>query len=157
MKHGGKASASLRNPELSLYRGHTMALLRRYLCMSVELGRLPSLIGREFFRSRVTSYRIHSFEDVVILVFDVERCLGKLDEFSQQVISRVVLQEHTHDEAARILGCARRTVSRRLPEALDELTELFLKAGLLSVRARGPRRAGESCQEGENEDLAATA
>lgn len=157
MKSEEEISASLRNPELSLYRGHTIALLRRYLCMSVELGRLPSLVGREFFRSRVSSYRIHSFEDVVILVFDVERCLGRLDEFGQQVISRVILQEHTHDEAARILGCTRRTVSRRLPEALDELTEMFLRSGLLTVRTRGPRRAKESCQEGKNDELAASA
>ena len=55
------------------YRGRTMALLRRYFRMSLDIGRLPSLLGREFFRARVTSYRVHSFEDVVILVHDAVR------------------------------------------------------------------------------------
>ena len=59
----------------SAYRGRTTALLRRYFRMSLDVGRLPSVLGREFFRARVTSYHVHSFEDVVILVHDVERCL----------------------------------------------------------------------------------
>ena len=36
------------------YRRRTVALLRRYARASVEVGRLPSLLGREFFRSRVS-------------------------------------------------------------------------------------------------------
>jgi len=32
----------------------------------MEAGRAPSLLGREMFRGKVTSYRVHSFEDVVI-------------------------------------------------------------------------------------------
>src|SRR5438876_933901 len=60
--------------ELWIYRDRTTAMLRRYFRLSVELGRLPSLLGREFFRARVTSYRMHSFEDAVIFVHDVENC-----------------------------------------------------------------------------------
>jgi hypothetical protein len=33
-------------------RDRTVALLKRYAHSSVEVGRLPSLLGREFFRSR---------------------------------------------------------------------------------------------------------
>jgi hypothetical protein len=40
--------------ELWPYRRRTVALLRRYSRASIEVGRLPSLLGREFFRSRVT-------------------------------------------------------------------------------------------------------
>jgi DNA-directed RNA polymerase specialized sigma24 family protein len=129
--------------DLWLYRERTVALLKRYLRLSVEVGRLPSLLGREFFRARVTSYRMASFEDAVIFVHDVEHCLEKLDEFSQQLIAKIVLQEYTHEEAAQSLNCWRRTVGRRFPDALDQLSELFLRGGLLAPLAG----CNETCQE----------
>lgn len=115
------------NPDLWLYRDRTVALLRRYMRLSVEVGRLPSLLGREFFRTRVLSYRAATFEDTVIFVHDVERMLGRLDPFSQKPIAKIVLQEYTQDEAARLLGCWRRTVGRRFHEALDRLSEMQRK------------------------------
>src|SRR5437763_13912541 len=111
------------NPELSLYRARTTALLRRYFRMSIELGRLPNILGREFFRSKVSSYRISTFEDVVILVHDVDRCLGRLEQFDQQLVASVVLEEYSHSEAAALLHVTRRTVTRRLTEALDLLSK----------------------------------
>jgi hypothetical protein len=154
----------LLDPELSLYREHTIGLLRRYFRMSIELGRLPSVIGREFFRAKVSSYRIHSFEDVVILVHDVDRCLAKLERFEQELVARVILQEYSHSEAAAVLHCTRRTVTRRLPDALDLLSKIFLETGLLrrigEVRPAG-RSAKKSavaqpengCQEAETGDV----
>jgi hypothetical protein len=41
-----------RNPDLWLYRKRTVGLLRRYMRFSIETGRLPSLVGREFFGRR---------------------------------------------------------------------------------------------------------
>jgi hypothetical protein len=117
--------------ELWLYRDRTIGLLRRYFRFSVELGRLPSLLGREFFRARVTSYRMRGFEDGVIFVNDVERCLEKLDSFSQALIARITLQEYTQEETGKLLHCCRRTVVRRYPEALDRLSRIFLEAQLL--------------------------
>ena len=77
------------------YRRYTEAILRRYLRMSLEAGRAPSLLGREMFRGQVTSYQVHSFVDVVIFVHDVENCLVKLDiVLQQQMIERVALQEY---------------------------------------------------------------
>ena len=108
--------------------------------MSIELGRLPSLVGREFFRSRVTSYRMHTFEDAVIFVHDTESCLQRLDVFSQQLIARIIFQDYTLEETAALVGCGRRTVVRRYPRALDRLSELFLEAELLRPLP---------CQEGE--------
>jgi hypothetical protein len=67
-------------PELAFYRKYTEGMLRRYVRLSMEAGRAPPLLGREMFRGKVTSYRVHSFEDVVIFVHDVETCLKKLDE-----------------------------------------------------------------------------
>ena len=147
--HGhNAATVSGRDPDLWLYRDRTLGLLRRYLQLSVEVGRLPSLLGREFFRTGVTSYRATTFEDAVIFVHDVARGLERLKGFENKLIARIVLQEYTHNETARLLGCGRRTVGRRFPEAVDQLTEVFLEAGLLvplptTDVARAPR-----CQEG---------
>jgi len=116
---------------LVAYRGRTLALLRRYFRMSLDIGRLPSVLGREFFRARVSSYHVHSFEDVVILVHDVERSLARLDHFSRTLVARVVFQDYTWDETAALLGCSRRTVARRFPRTLDLLSEIFLAVGLL--------------------------
>ena len=120
-------------PELCVYRDRTTALLRRYLRLSVATGKMPAVLGhkQQFFRSRVTSYRMHSFEDVVIFVHDVERCLARLDEMSQQVIARVVLEEYTYDEAAVRMGCSRRTLARAVPFAVDSLSEILLRERLL--------------------------
>src|SRR5438445_13740109 len=99
------------NPELGLYRRRTVALLRRYLRLSIETGRVPSLLGREFFRTRVTSYHISTFEDVVIFVHVAERCLGRLVEFAQQITSRFVLKDYTREVHARIMASSRQTLS----------------------------------------------
>lgn len=132
--------------ELRMYRAHTQGLLRRYFRMSLELGRLPSLVGREMFRARVTSYRAASFEDLVIFVTDVERCLGDLPEPAQRVIARVIFQEYTITEASGALGCCERSVRSHLAGALDRLSRIFLRRGLLrpfalhekSCQAAGP-------------------
>ena len=133
-------------PEAWVYRDRTTALLLRYLHMSVEVGRLPSILGQEYFRSHVSCYRVNTFEDAVIFVHDVERSLQELDEFSQQVIARVVLQEYTQEEAARLLGCARKTIGRCLPGALDQLSEIFLAKGILREWENTVRRPRRPCQ-----------
>jgi hypothetical protein len=119
------------DPDLWLYRDRTLSMLRRYQRLSVEVGRLPSLLGREFFRTRVTSYHAGTFEDAVIFVHDVARGLEQLGEFEHKLIAKIALQDYTQNEAARVLGCWRRTVGRRFPEALDQATEIFLDSGLL--------------------------
>jgi hypothetical protein len=123
-------SKPLPPPDVSVYRAITVGMLRRYFNMSVELGRLPSIIGREVFRSRVRCRPV-SFENFVIYVLDVDRCLQRLRRRDQQLITRVVLQEYTQEEAARLLGWPVITVERRLPEVLDSLSETFLKLGLI--------------------------
>ncbi len=99
--------------------------------MSMESGRVPSLLGKEMFRGRVTNYRVHSFEDVVIFVHDVGKCLRKLSTFQQLLIERIALQQYTQGEAAALLGLSLRTVVRRYGRTLDELTAIFLANGLL--------------------------
>jgi len=127
-----------RNPDLWLYRKRTVGLLRRYMRFSLETGRLPSLVGREFFRAKVTYYRATTFEDRVIFVRDMERSLARLEYWDQQLIVRIILQEHGQEQTARILQCNRKTVQRRLPLVLDLLSEDFLKVGLLvAVPSKG--------------------
>ena len=141
------------DPDLWLYRPKTVSLLKRYMRMSVEVGRLPSLLGREIFRSKVSSCRVGTFENAVIFVHDVERSLDQLDEFEQQLIAVIVMQEYTHDEAAVILKCWRRTVGRRFSEALDKLSVFFLDGGHLQRLPKTEPRAEKSCQEGENDEI----
>ncbi len=119
--------------ELRAYRDRTIALLRRYFMLSLETGRLPSLLGREFFRAKCSSYRLVTFEDAVIFVHDVEHCLTELDPFSKMVIARVILHGCTLDEAARLLRKGRMTVIRYCDAAIDNLAEIFLKKGLLRI------------------------
>ncbi len=139
--------------ELWLYRDRTMGLLRRYRRISIEVGRLPSLLGRELFRTRVSSYHVTSFEEAVIFVRDVECRLQKLNEFDRKLLTRIIFQEYTHDEAAQMLGCWRRTIGRRFAEALDRLTGFLLDAGLLLRLPDATSKAQKSCQEGENIEI----
>ena len=118
-------------PELRFYRKYTEGMLRRYLRLSMEKGRVPSLLGQEMFRGRVTTYKIRSFEDVVIFVHDVEMCLRRLTETEQDLLERIAIQEYTQGEAAGLLGMSLRTVVRKYAAAVDELTGHFLETGLL--------------------------
>jgi hypothetical protein len=136
-----------------VYRGRAVSMLRRYMRYSLETGRLPSLLGREFFRSTVTKYRVSTFEDRVIFVHDMEICLERLDEFSRQVLGRVVLQEYDHAQAGRLLGCTRMTVHRKLVEALDLLSSILIEFGLLDAF---PANGKNSCQEGGTDDFCAS-
>lgn len=132
--------------DLWLYRSRTTALLRRYLRFSIEVGRLPSILGRELFRSKVTSYRMSSFEDAVIFVYDVEHALTQVSAFGQLLIATIIFQEYSQDEAAEHLRCARRTICREFPDALDRISEIFLEGGLLNRLPSSP--VENSCQEG---------
>jgi hypothetical protein len=135
--------------ELWPYRRRTVALLRRYARASVEVGRLPSLLGREFFRSRVTSYTMRNFEDVVIFVADMERAIEKLTAIEKKMLAMNVLEEYTIPEVARLLGCTQRTVERSLQEGLDQLSRILLARGLME-KLPSPTRGEKSCQEGNN-------
>ena len=113
------------------YRDRTVALLKRYARASVEVGRLPSLLGRECFRARVSSYPMTSFEDIVIFVHDMDTVLQRLSPFQQRLIAMNILEEYSLIEVARLLPCPLRTVEREVPDALDVLSRAFLESGLI--------------------------
>ena len=116
---------------------------------SIETGRLPSVLGREFFAAPVSPYSFVTFEDRVIFVHDMETSLNQLDDFSREIIARHILQEHDQEATARLLHCAERTVRTYVPIALDLLSEILLDVGLLdrtfSIREN-------SCQEGKTDE-----
>lgn len=130
---------------LELYRKYTEALLRRYSQMAMETGRVPSLLGRELFRGKVTNYVVHGFDDVVIFVHDVESCLETLDDDQYSLIERIALQEYTLEETASLLGLPVWRVSRHYGNALDEVTEMFLERKMLERLI--------SCQEPKTVDI----
>jgi hypothetical protein len=130
-----------------IYRARTVAMLRRYMRYAIEAGRLPSLVGREFFRSKVTKYQMATFEDRVIFVHDMERCLEQLDDFGRQVLGRIVLQEYGQEDAARLLGCTRMTVHRKLLESLDQLSAILIAVDLLDELTSAVTK---TCQEGKD-------
>src|SRR5579884_1275247 len=45
-------------PQMACYRKYTEAMLRRYVRMSMEAGKVTSLLGGEMFRAKITSYRV---------------------------------------------------------------------------------------------------
>jgi hypothetical protein len=137
----GPAAAEVKG-ELAFYRRYTEAMLRRYLRLSMAAGRVPSLLGRELFRGHVTSYRVQSFEDVVIFCFDMEKLLGRLRPLDQQMIKRIALQEYGQGETASMLRMSLRSCQRGYGEAVDRLTGMLLGAGMLEPL--------ESCQGGQH-------
>ncbi|HEV2577924.1 MAG TPA: hypothetical protein VGU25_12010 [Acidobacteriaceae bacterium] len=117
--------------ELAFYRKYTEALLRRYLRVSMEVGRVPSVMGRELFRGNVSHYKAEGFEDAVILCVDIERCLAKLTEWHLRLVKRIAMQGYTLQEAAPLLGLDFRRCHEQYGVALDELTRHFLAGRIL--------------------------
>src|ERR1035441_5711451 len=77
---------------LAFYRKHTESMLRRYLYASMQVGRAPSILGDPVARGWASSRPIRTFEDAVIFVLDLERCLEQLGSLDRQLLSRIVLQ-----------------------------------------------------------------
>ncbi|MGI4827441.1 MAG: sigma factor-like helix-turn-helix DNA-binding protein [Janthinobacterium lividum] len=117
--------------ELAFYRKYTEALLRRYVQMTMEAGRVPSMLGRSVLGGRASSYRIHGFDDAVNFRLDVEKCLHRLEPEEREILRRVAMQEYTQAEAAGLMGICLRTCVQRYGRALDKLTGILLEVRLL--------------------------
>jgi DNA-directed RNA polymerase specialized sigma24 family protein len=114
------------------YRSKTMALLRRYARASVEVGRLPSLLGRELFRARLSSRTKATFEDTVVFVTDIERTLDGLDGLGKKLVAMYALEEYTISEISRLLSCSEKTAERLLHDTIDKLSKMLVNRKLLS-------------------------
>jgi DNA-directed RNA polymerase specialized sigma24 family protein len=118
---------------VAFYRKHTERMLRRYLYASMQVGRSPSILGDPVARGWVSSRPVKTFEDAVIFVLDIEACLNTLDSLDREMLSRIVVQEYTQAETARLLGMSLRTISYKFPAALDKLTEKLLETEILVI------------------------
>jgi RNA polymerase sigma factor (sigma-70 family) len=125
------AAESDPRPEMLCFRGQTLALIRHYFEISSQVGRVSSLLGREFFRSRVSHHAIPSFEEQAIFVRDVELCLEKLGVDQREVLTLLGLYDYSYDEVSQMMHCSRTLVRQWFNQGLDCLSEIFLKAKLL--------------------------
>ena len=140
-------------PEMVCFRNQTLAMVRHYFELSSQVGRLPSLEGREFFRAKVSHHAIPSFEEHAVFVRDVELCIGKLNAEHQEIVTIAGLYNFSHDEIAAMLHISRAAVSEWFAEALDALAEIFLQAGLLQEERPDRRQRqvmhGRACAPGD--------
>jgi hypothetical protein len=120
-------------PTLAFYRKHTESLLRRYLYASILVARTPSVFTEPIVRGFVSSRPVHTFEDCVIFVLDMEKALAQISALDRLLINRLVLQEYSLGETALLLNKSQRLVSLRLSDALDRLTRILLDNGTLKI------------------------
>jgi hypothetical protein len=97
----------------------------------MELGRTPSGLGRIVLRGQVSSYRLRTFEDGLIFILDVEKCIRQLDRVSRKLVTHVALEDYSLMQAVDLTGQSGRSVARIYGDAMDRLTGLFLRFGLL--------------------------
>jgi hypothetical protein len=88
-------------------------------------------MGREFFRAKVSHHAIPSFEEQAVFVHDVERALSRLKDDAAEMIALVGLFHFTLADVAAMLGRSPTWVGAHYRNAVDELAEIFLEAGLL--------------------------
>jgi hypothetical protein len=118
-------------PGLAFYRNRTEGLLRRYLLASMLVGRRPTIFTEPLTRGWASHRVVETFEDCVIFVLDIEKCLDRLSALDRVLISRIVLQEYSEAETALLINRSERNVRTRFRAALDHLTEILLETGIL--------------------------
>lgn len=124
----------------AFYRRHTEGMLRRYVRMSMQIGRVPSCLPSEYVRTRSSFRQGANFEDGVIFVHDMEQSLAKLDKFALDLVARIGIQEYSRREAAEMLGMSCSQLARNYDDAIDKLTEILLLRHLI-------RQSGDEYQQ----------
>jgi hypothetical protein len=118
-------------------RTRTMALLHRFLRTALSLGRMPSLFGREIFRTSLRARPPSAFEDSVLFVCDIEKCIAQLNPLEQRLIAYCILENRSEWEASRQFHASQGFISRHLAHALDLLHVMFCSRGLLPPMPEG--------------------
>ncbi len=117
--------------DVLFFRAQTFAIIRHFYEIASQIGRLPSILGREFFRAKVSHHAIPSFEEQAVFVHDVEHALAGLNEQDGEMVALVGLFHYTLDDVAAMLGRSRSFVAQHFADAIDQLAEVFLETGLL--------------------------
>jgi hypothetical protein len=118
-------------PGIAFYRNRTEQILRRYLLASTLVSRRPTIFTEPVGRGWASHRIVETFEDCVIFVLDIEKCLGRLTAFDRVLIHRIVLQEYSEAETALLVNRSERTIRSRFRAAIDHLTEILLDHGIL--------------------------
>jgi hypothetical protein len=112
--------------EYSIFRAHTLNLLQHYLRLSLDYGRIPSVLGGLVTRARVSHTKMHTMEDDTIFIHDMSRCLEReLAEEELRLVALIVFMDHTFEEAAAMQGYSLRQTYRMFYELMDRLTRAF--------------------------------
>jgi hypothetical protein len=120
-------------PTLAFYRKHTESLLRRYLYASILVARTPSVFTEPVVRGWASSRPVHTFEDCVIFVLDMEKSLAQISALDRLLLNRLILQEYSLGETSLLLNKSQRLISLRLADALDRLTRILLDNRTLKI------------------------
>jgi AraC-like DNA-binding protein len=117
--------------DLLFYRSQALGIVRHFFEIASQIGRLPSIMGREFFRAKVSHHAIPSFEEQAVFVLDVEAALARLNERDGELVALVGLFHYSMEDVARMLGRSRSYVAQHFADSVDHLAERFLETGLL--------------------------
>jgi hypothetical protein len=145
---GGSEDFESARADALFFRGQALAIVRHFFEIASQVGRLPSILGRELFRAKVSHHAIPSFEEQAVFVHDVEHALGQLTDRDAEVMALVGLFHYSLDDAAAMLGRSRTGITARFSDALDRLAEIFLETGLLredQLDRRPQRFEGAAC------------
>lgn len=122
----------------SYERMRTVSFLLFFLRTAMNIGRVPSVLGGEFFRLSTRSKPSYALENSVVFVCDVERCLAALAPLERRIVSFCIFENYSEWDAARRFQRAQSEISRRLGDALDCLHEMFIRKKLLPPLAQLP-------------------
>ncbi|HEY2857081.1 MAG TPA: hypothetical protein VGJ21_01530 [Terracidiphilus sp.] len=132
---------------LAFYRKQTERMLRRYLAASMLVGRAPAILAEPVVRGWASYRKVETFEDCVIFVLDMEKCLEKLSQLDRVLLKRVVLQEYSLAETGLLLNRGERFIRERFGQAVDHLTEILLETRILKIPRRGETEADSEFDE----------
>ena len=119
-------------PMRYFFAAQTLAIVRHFFEISCQIGRLPSILGREFFRAKVSHHAIPSFEDQV----GVRSRCGAGAGAAEPAGRRGDQPGGTVPVFAGGSGGDAGTqpklrLAERFAESVDHLAEMFLASGML--------------------------
>ena len=119
--------------EFSIFRKATLRLLRYYFKLSLDYGRIPSVLGGEVMRSRVSHAKMYTIEDETIFLHDMNRCMEQeLGEMELKILALVVFMDHTFEQTGAILQYSEKQVRRIFPNVIDRLARAFFEREFLN-------------------------
>lgn len=98
---------------------------------SMMMNRIACSMRDPTGRGWASSRPVRTFEDALIFVIDMSRCIDAPSKFDQTMLARLVKQDYTQPEAAELLGISHRTLTCKFPATLDRLTVKLLDAGIM--------------------------